>query len=66
MGTPWAMLLAVRRSCGAVGGDQTTLFGFSDTWQLAMNTRARRLITFLIVFKTIQASQNRDGAGRHS
>ena len=34
------------------------LFGFSDTWQLAINT-GTTIVTFLMVF-AIQASQNRD------
>ena len=37
------------------------LFGFSDTWQLVINT-ATTIITFLMVF-VIQNTQNRDGAG---
>ena len=36
------------------------LFGFSDTWQLVINT-ATTIITFLMVF-LIQNSQNRDSA----
>ena len=36
------------------------LFGFSDTWQLAINT-ATTIVTFLMVF-VIQNTQNRDGA----
>jgi low affinity Fe/Cu permease len=35
-------------------------FGFSDTWQLAINT-GTTIITFLMVF-LIQNTQNRDGA----
>jgi low affinity Fe/Cu permease len=35
------------------------LFGFSDTWQLVINT-GTTIITFLMVF-LIQATQNRDG-----
>jgi low affinity Fe/Cu permease len=34
------------------------LFGFSDTWQLVINT-ATTIVTFLMVF-LIQSSQNRD------
>ena len=34
------------------------LFGFSDTWQLVINTGAT-IVTFLMVF-LIQATQNRD------
>jgi low affinity Fe/Cu permease len=36
------------------------IFGFSDTWQLVINT-ATTIITFLMVF-VIQNTQNRDGA----
>lgn len=36
------------------------IFGFSDTWQLVVNT-ATTIITFLMVF-VIQNSQNRDAA----
>ncbi len=36
------------------------LFGFSDTWQLVINT-GTTVITFLMVF-LIQSTQNRDGA----
>jgi low affinity Fe/Cu permease len=35
------------------------IFGFSDTWQLVINT-ATTVITFLMVF-LIQSTQNRDG-----
>ena len=35
------------------------LFGFSDTWQLAINT-GTTIVTFLMVF-VIQNTQNRDG-----
>jgi low affinity Fe/Cu permease len=34
------------------------IFGFSDTWQLVINT-GTTIVTFLMVF-AIQASQNRD------
>lgn len=36
------------------------LFGFSDTWQLVVNT-STTIVTFLMVF-LIQNTQNRDGA----
>jgi low affinity Fe/Cu permease len=36
------------------------LFGFSDTWQLVINT-GTTIVTFLMVF-LIQNAQNRDGA----
>ncbi len=35
------------------------VFGFSDTWQLVINT-GTTIVTFLMVF-LIQATQNRDG-----
>ena len=35
------------------------LFGYSDTWQLVINT-ATTIVTFLMVF-VIQNTQNRDG-----
>ena len=39
------------------------LFGFSDTWQLVINTTTT-IITFLMVF-VIQNTQNRDTAAMH-
>jgi low affinity Fe/Cu permease len=39
------------------------LFGFSDTWQLVINT-GTTIITFLMVF-VIQNTQNRDTAAMH-
>ncbi len=39
------------------------LFGYSDTWQLVINT-ATTIITFLMVF-VIQNTQNRDTASMH-
>jgi len=56
VGTPWALLLAIGVvAAWAVSGP---VFGFSDTWQLAINT-GTTIVTFLMVF-VIQASQNRD------
>lgn len=48
-----------------VGGWLLTgpLFGFSDTWQLIINT-ATTIITFLMVF-LIQNTQNRDAQAIH-
>src|SRR3954469_2037115 len=40
------------------------LFGFSDTWQLVINT-GTTIITFLMVF-LIQNTQNRDSAALHA
>lgn len=39
------------------------LFGFSDTWQLVMNT-GTTIVTFFMVF-LIQATQNRDTESMH-
>ena len=56
MGTPWAFLGA----CTVVVLWAVTgpLFGFSDTWQLVINT-GTTIVTFLMVF-LIQNTQNRD------
>lgn len=40
------------------------IFGFSDTWQLIINT-STTIVTFLMVF-LIQNTQNRDGAALHA
>jgi low affinity Fe/Cu permease len=42
----------------AVWGVTGPIFGFSDTWQLVINT-GTTIVTFLMVF-LIQATQNRD------
>ena len=57
-GTPAAFLIcvAVVITWGVTG----PLFGFSDTWQLVINT-GTTIVTFLMVF-LIQNTQNRDGA----
>jgi low affinity Fe/Cu permease len=58
VGSPWAFILAlISVAAWALLGPQ---FGFSDTWQLVINT-ATTIITFLIVF-LIQNTQNRDAA----
>ena len=56
VGTPWAFIGAVIViiAWGASG----PLFGWSDTWQLVVNT-GTTIITFLIVF-LIQNTQNRE------
>jgi low affinity Fe/Cu permease len=55
-GRPATFLAAVTAiALWALGGP---LFGFSDTWQLVVNT-ATTIITFLMVF-LIQNTQNRD------
>jgi len=56
MGHPLAFLLAVLLIVGwAATGP---LFGYSDTWQLVINT-STTIVTFLMVF-LIQNTQNRD------
>ena len=60
-GRPIAFLLAF--SSIVVWGFTGPLFGFSDTWQLVINT-ATTIITFLMVF-VIQNTQNRDTASMH-
>ncbi len=60
-GTPWAMAAAALLIIGwAVTGP---FFGFSDTWQLVINTTTT-IITFLMVF-IIQTSQNREAKAIH-
>lgn len=55
-GSPWAFILAfLVIVIWAVTGP---IFGFSDTWQLVINT-GTTIITFLMVF-VIQQSQNKD------
>jgi len=61
VGTPWAMLIAVAVVIAwLVTGP---LFGFSDTWQLVINT-GTTIVTFLVVF-AIQTSQNRESTALH-
>lgn len=55
-GRPITFALAV--SAVVVWAATGPLFGFSDTWQLVINT-ATTVITFLMVF-LIQSTQNRD------
>lgn len=57
-GQPAAFLLAL--AVIAVWAVTGPLFGFSDTWQLVINT-GTTIVTFLMVF-LIQNSQNRDAA----
>jgi low affinity Fe/Cu permease len=56
MGSPWAFTLAVAVILGWVVTGP--IFGFSDTWQLVINT-GTTIVTFLMVF-LIQNTQNRD------
>lgn len=61
VGTPWAFLVALAGVLAwAIYGP---LFGFSDTWQLVINT-STTILTFLIVF-LIQNTQNRDAKALH-
>lgn len=60
-GSPLASLLAILLIIGwAICGP---LFGFSDTWQLVINTTTT-IITFLMVF-IIQQTQNKDTTAIH-
>jgi low affinity Fe/Cu permease len=61
VGSPWAFILA----CGVVLAWAVTgpLFGWSDTWQLVINT-GTTIVTFLMVF-LIQNTQNRDAQALH-
>ena len=60
-GRPVTFMLAV--AAILVWGLTGPLFGYSDTWQLVINT-ATTIITFLMVF-VIQNTQNRDTASMH-
>src|SRR6266700_6749223 len=61
LGSPYALVAAVLLIVGwAVTGP---LFGFSDSWQLVINT-ATTVVTFLMVF-VIQTSQNRQSKAVH-
>jgi low affinity Fe/Cu permease len=61
VGSPWAFIAAVAIIVTwAVSGP---VFGFSDTWQLVINT-GTTIITFLMVF-LIQNTQNRDAKAIH-
>ena len=55
-GRPAAFVAAV--SVIVIWGMTGPLFGFSDTWQLVINT-GTTIVTFLMVF-LIQSTQNRD------
>lgn len=60
-GTPWGFLLALAVIVSwALTGP---IFGFSDTWQLVINT-GTTIVTFLMVF-LIQNTQNRDAKATH-
>jgi low affinity Fe/Cu permease len=57
VGSPLALLTAI--ALILVWAITGPIFGFSDSWQLLINTTTT-IITFLMVF-VIQTSQNRDG-----
>jgi low affinity Fe/Cu permease len=60
-GTSMAFVLAV--SVIVVWGITGPIFGFSDTWQLVINT-GTTIVTFLMVF-LIQRAQNKDALAIH-
>ncbi len=60
-GSSWAFMLAVVTI--VVWGVTGPVFGFSDTWQLVINT-GTTIVTFLMVF-LIQNTQNRDQRALH-
>jgi low affinity Fe/Cu permease len=61
VGSPWAFFLSI--ALIVTWGVTGPLFGFSDTWQLVINT-ATTIVTFLMVF-LIQNTQNRDARAIH-
>jgi len=61
IGSPYAFVIA---GCGVLAWALLgPVFGFSDTWQLVINTTTT-IITFLVVFM-IQNTQNRDSKAIH-
>jgi low affinity Fe/Cu permease len=61
VGTPWVFLAALLIVLG--WGLSGPIFGFSDTWQLVINT-GTTIVTFLMVF-LVQNTQNRDARAIH-
>src|ERR1700712_3540864 len=61
MGSPWAFIAAVLLI--VVWALSGPLFGFSEVWQLVINT-GTTIIPFLMVF-LIQNTQNRDAKAMH-
>jgi low affinity Fe/Cu permease len=61
VGSPWAFIAAV--AIIVVWAVSGPIFGFSDTWQLVINT-GTTIVTFLMVF-LIQNTQNRDAVAIH-
>ena len=61
VGSAWAFLIALATvALWAISGP---MYGFSDTWQLVINT-GTTIVTFLMVF-LIQNTQNRDAKAIH-
>lgn len=60
-GSPWAFIAAL--TILLLWAFTGPLFGFSDTWQLLINT-GTTIVTFLMVF-LIQNTQNRDAKAIH-
>lgn len=60
-GSPLAFIIAL--TIVIIWGITGPLFGFSDTWQLVINT-GTTIVTFLMVF-IIQQSQNKDTVAIH-
>ena len=60
-GTSYAFVVAV--AVIVIWGVTGPLFGFSDTWQLVINT-GTTIVTFLMVF-LIQRAQNKDAVAIH-
>ena len=61
VGSPWAFLIALL--IVVVWALSGPFFGYSDTWQLVINT-GTTIVTFLMVF-LIQNTQNRDSRALH-
>jgi low affinity Fe/Cu permease len=61
VGSAWSFIVAVMII--AIWGVTGPMFGFSDTWQLIINT-GTTIVTFLMVF-LIQNTQNRDAKAIH-
>ncbi|HEX2909073.1 MAG TPA: low affinity iron permease family protein [Phototrophicaceae bacterium] len=61
VGSPWSFMLAI--TIILVWAITGPIFGFSDTWQLVINT-STTIVTFLMVF-LIQNTQNRDARAIH-
>jgi len=61
MGSPWAFVIAL--GIIVIWAMTGSLFNFSDTWQLVINT-GTTIVTFLMVF-LIQNAQNRDAKALH-